>query len=40
MYMSNALENYVTTYAAVLAGRKEKMIYPDVENYLGDEDAI
>ena len=40
MYLSNVLEDYVKTYAAMLAGRKEKMIYPHVECYLGDEDAI
>lgn len=40
MYLSNAMEEYVSGMAAYIAGKKEKIEFPDMDNYLGEEDEI
>lgn len=40
MYLGNALEEYVSSYAALLAGRNAEMTFPDVMLYSGEEDEI
>lgn len=41
MYVCNMLEEYVEQYAALLAGRREYMTFPDVDCYMGeDKDEI
>ncbi len=40
MYVGNMLEEYVASYAALLAGRQEEVVFPDVTLYLGEEDEI
>ena len=40
MYFGNMLEDYVSSFAGLLAGRNTEIVYPDVEYYLGEEDEI
>ena len=38
MFLANMLEEYVIQYSAFLSGRREKVIFPQVCDYLGEED--
>ena len=38
MYLSNMLEEYVSSYAALLSGTKDNVIFPEVTNYIGEGD--
>ncbi|MBR1861487.1 MAG: type II CRISPR-associated endonuclease Cas1 [Lachnospiraceae bacterium] len=40
MYMCNMLEEYVEGYAAMVSGNRESVIFPDIDEYLGEEDEI
>lgn len=40
MYLCNALEEYVANVAAVIAGRKGELIFPDIMQYKGEMDEI
>lgn len=40
MYLCNALEEYVANVAAVIAGRKDELIFPDIMQYKGEMDEI
>ena len=37
MYVCNMIENYVEQFAAFLTGKCEKIIFPDVDEFLGEE---
>lgn len=40
MYICNAMEEYVSQIASVIAGREKKLEYPNIKNYLGDQNEI
>ena len=40
MFLANMLEEYVVQYAAFLSGKREKVIFPQVCDYLGEEDVF
>lgn len=41
MYLCNVLEEYVASYAAMLAGRQKGIVvYPNIELYMGEKDEI
>lgn len=37
MYLCNALEKYVENYAAILMGRTNELVFPDVKEYWGKD---
>lgn len=37
MYMSNMIENYVEQYASLIMGRDETLVFPDVNEFEGEE---
>lgn len=37
MYLCNMIENYVEQYSSLIMGRSENLIFPDVDNFLGEE---
>lgn len=39
MFVGNMLEEYVAQYSALLMGKRESVVFPDVDNYLGEEDV-
>ena len=38
MFIANMLEEYISQYAALLAGKREKVVFPQINDYLGEED--
>jgi CRISPR-associated protein Cas1 len=40
MYLSNAMEEYVSSIAADIAGKRRGLVFPDVTKYLGETDEI
>lgn len=38
MYVANMIEDYVEQYAAFLSGKRDTVIFPNIDNYLGEED--
>lgn len=40
MYLSNVINSYVSQYAAKLVDDTKKIEFPDVDEYLGEEDAV
>ena len=38
MFIANMIEEYISQYAAFLAGKRKDVIFPAVNNYLGEED--
>ena len=40
MFLANMLEEYVVQYASFLSGKREKVIFPQVGDYLGEEDVF
>ena len=38
MFIANMIEEYVAQYAAFLAGKRENVVLPQVNGYLGEED--
>lgn len=40
MYIANMLEDYVSMYAALLAGKRDSLIFPEVINYYGDGEDV
>ena len=40
MYIGNMMEEYVSSFAGLLAGRNQEIVFPDVELYLGEKDEI
>lgn len=40
MFLSNAIEEYVYRFASIVENKPVKMIYPNVECYLGEEDEV
>lgn len=40
MYMCNMIEEYVEQYAAYIAGKREVIIYPNIEGYNEEQDEI
>ncbi|WP_026658151.1 type II CRISPR-associated endonuclease Cas1 [Butyrivibrio sp. AC2005] len=39
MYLANMLEEYVSSYAAFLSGNKEDVVFPEIDNYIGEKDG-
>ena len=39
MFVGNMLEEYVSQYSAFLIGKRERVVFPNVDNYLGEKDA-
>lgn len=37
MYLCNMIENYVEQFASVIMGRREEIIFPDVNEFMGEE---
>ena len=37
MYLCNVLENYIEQYASLIMGRGNDIVFPDVDNFLGEE---
>lgn len=40
MYLCNMLEDYVSDTAAFIAGKRSKIIFPEVNNYIGEENEV
>lgn len=40
MYLCNAMEEYVSGLASFIAGKKKEIEFPDVNEYLGEEDGL
>lgn len=40
MYLCNMLENYVSDIAAYIAEKKEEIIFPELKNYVGEENEV
>ena len=40
MYLCNMLEDYVSDIAAFIAGKRSKIIFPEVNNYIGEENEV
>ena len=38
MFVANMIEEYIAQYAAFLAGKRDTVVFPQVSNYLGEED--
>ncbi len=38
MFMANMIEEYVSQYAAFLAEKRENVVFPQIKDYLGEED--
>ena len=38
MYIANMIEEYVSQYAAFLAEKRETVVFPKINDYLGEED--
>lgn len=38
MFLANMMEDYVAQYAALLSGKRDTVIFPQVSDYLGEED--
>jgi CRISPR-associated protein Cas1 len=39
MFLANMIEEYVSQYASYLSGKRDAVIFPEVCNYLGEEDV-
>ena len=37
MYLCNVLENYIEQYASLIMGRCEQIVFPDVDEFIGEE---
>ncbi len=37
MYLCNVLENYIEQYASLIMGRCEEIVFPDVDDFIGEE---
>ena len=37
MYICNMIENYVEQFASLIMGRCEKIIFPDIDEFIGEE---
>lgn len=37
MYMCNMIENYVEQFASLIMGRDEIIVFPDVDEFVGEE---
>lgn len=40
MYLCNAMEEYVSSIAAFIAGKKTEIAFPDINQYKGEEDEV
>lgn len=40
MHMANMIEEYVEQYASYLMGRSSKIVFPDINGYIGEADGI
>ena len=40
MYLCNAMEEYVSGIAALIAGKKKEIEFPDINGYLGEENGL
>ena len=38
MFIANMIEEYVAQYAAMLAEKRDTVVFPQIINYLGEED--
>ncbi len=38
MYIANMIEEYVSQYAAMLSGKRDDFVCPEINNYIGEED--
>ena len=38
MFVANMIEDYIAQYAAYLAGKRDTVVFPDIRNYIGEED--
>ncbi|CBK73314.1 CRISPR-associated protein, Cas1 family [Butyrivibrio fibrisolvens 16/4] len=38
MFLGNMIEEYIVQYAAFLSGKREYVVFPEICNYLGEED--
>jgi hypothetical protein len=37
MYFCNMVENYIEQFASLLTGRTDEIIFPSIEDFLGEE---
>lgn len=37
MYLCNVLENYIEQYASLIMGRGDNIVFPDVDNFIGED---
>lgn len=40
MYLCNVIEEYVSSYQSFIAGERREIVFPDIENYIGEEDEL
>lgn len=38
MFLGNMIEEYIAQYAAFLSGKRENVVFPEICNYIGEED--